>query len=193
MSGIKDKILIIDNYDSFTFNLTQIVEELNYDYCVIKNDTVLREEVDQFSKILISPGPGTPSEAGFLNDIILKYADSKSILGVCLGHQAIASVFGAELYNLNNVRHGVAVEIKITDHDDYLFENIPYHFDAGLYHSWAVSGDNFPDCLKATSYCDNNIMMSLAHRSYDLRGVQFHPESIMTAYGRRIIRNWLVH
>ncbi len=187
------KLVIIDNYDSFTYNLIQILEELNSDYTVLKNDSFLIEEIDRFSKILISPGPGIPSEAGLVKKVITHYALTKSILGICLGHQAISEVFGGILTNLERVRHGLTVKVKLTEPADYLFENLPSEFKAGVYHSWAVSPDCLPDCLKVTSHCEDNIIMSVAHRIYDVRGVQFHPESIMSEYGKQIIRNWLEH
>lgn len=190
---MKNKILIIDNYDSFTYNLLQIVEEFHYDYSMVKNDQFNFGTVEQFSKILISPGPGLPSEAGLITKVISKYASSKKILGVCLGHQAIVEVFGGELYNLPIVRHGIKSVVKTVCPDDYLFENIPSEFEAGLYHSWAVSKNKFPDCLKKTSFNNDDVIMSISHKEYDVKGVQFHPESIMTAYGKQLIYNWLKH
>jgi len=188
---LKKKILIIDNYDSFTYNLRQIVEEFHDEYSVIKNDQLKIEDVEQFSNILISPGPGLPSEAGIVKEVISKFASSKKILGVCLGHQAIAEVFGGGLYNFPIVRHGVTTKVNIADTTDYLFENFPSEFGVGLYHSWAVSRHNFPDCLKITSVSKDDVIMSLSHVEYDVKGVQFHPESIMTLYGRQLIQNWL--
>lgn len=185
------KILIIDNFDSFTYNLRQIVEEFHYDYTIIKNDEVTFDKINKYSKILISPGPGIPEQAGQVKKIIKQFAPSKSILGICLGHQAIAEVFGGRLYNFSEVCHGIATNVKVTDSDDYLFNGLPQSFDAGLYHSWAVSKNNFPDCLKITSISKDDVIMSLSHIEYDVKGVQFHPESIMTKYGRQLIRNWL--
>ncbi|MCX6169232.1 MAG: aminodeoxychorismate/anthranilate synthase component II [Ignavibacteriales bacterium] len=190
---MKNKILIIDNYDSFTYNLLQIVEEFHYDYLLVKNDQLNYEIADQSSKILISPGPGLPSESGMITKVISKYASSKKILGVCLGHQAIAEAFGGELYNLPIVRHGIRSKIKTVSPEDYLFENIPSEFDAGLYHSWAISKNKFPDCLKITSVGTDDVIMSISHKEYDVIGVQFHPESVMTVYGKQIIQNWLKH
>ncbi len=190
---MKNKILIIDNYDSFTYNLRQIVEEFHAEYSVIKNDQLKIEDVELFSKILISPGPGLPSEAGIVNEVISKFAPSKKILGVCLGHQAIAEVFGGELFNFPMVRHGVTTNVEIADDTDYLFENLPSQFEAGLYHSWAVSRQNFPDCLKITSVGTDDVIMSISHLEYDVKGVQFHPESIMTPHGGQLIKNWLKH
>ena len=190
---MKKKILIIDNYDSFTYNLRQIVEEFHSEYSVIKNDQLNIGDIEQFSNILISPGPGLPSGAGIIKELISKFAPSKKILGVCLGHQAIAEVFGGELYNFPIVRHGVTTKVKIINDSDYLFENFPSMFDAGLYNSWAVSKNSFPDCLKITSLSNDDVIMSVAHVEFDVRGVQFHPESIMTHLGRQLIQNWLKH
>jgi anthranilate synthase component 2 len=167
------------------------VEEFHAEYSVIKNDQLNIKDVEQFSEILISPGPGLPAEAGLVKEVISKYASSKKILGVCLGHQAIAEVFGGELYNFPMVRHGVITKVKIVDTTDYLFENFPVEFEAGLYHSWAVSRQNFPDCLKITSVSKDDVIMSLSHIKYDVKGVQFHPESIMTLCGKQLIQNWL--
>ncbi|MFA7229568.1 MAG: aminodeoxychorismate/anthranilate synthase component II, partial [Melioribacteraceae bacterium] len=160
---MKNKLLIIDNYDSFTYNLMQIVGELHPDYLIIKNDEFSIEDIEPFSKILISPGAGVPSEAGLINEVISIYAPSKSILGVCLGHQAIASVFGAELFNFKQVCHGVAAKIKITSPNDYLYKDVPDGFEAGLYHSWAVSQKGLPECLRVTAVSSDNVIMSLAH------------------------------
>lgn len=190
---MKKKILVIDNYDSFTYNLLQIVEELHHDYSIIKNDQLSLETVEEFSKIIISPGPGLPSEAGLIKEVISKFAASKSILGVCLGHQAIVDVFGGELINFPVVHHGISTRVKIICPEDYLFENMPEEFEAGLYHSWAASTNNFPECLKITSVSKDNVIMSVSHIEYDLKGVQFHPESIMTKHGAQIIGNWLRH
>lgn len=167
------------------------MEEFQQDYSVIKNDQLIIEDVEQFSKILISPGPGLPSEAGLVKEVISKFASSKNILGVCLGHQAIAEVFGGKLYNFPMVRHGVTTTVNIVDPTDYLFEKIPTEFEAGLYHSWAVSRHNFPDCLKITSVSKDDVITSLSHIEYDVKGVQFHPESFMTLCGRQLIQNWL--
>ncbi len=190
---MNSKILIIDNYDSFTYNLRQIVEEFHYDYSIIKNDEIAFDRIDNFSKILISPGSGIPEQAGLVKEIIRLFASSKSILGICLGHQAIAEVFGGKLYNFSEVCHGISTNVNVIDLNDYLFNSIPQNFDAGLYHSWAVSEDNFPNCLKITSISVDGVIMSLSHTEYDVRGVQFHPESIMTKYGKQIINNWLKH
>ena len=190
---MNNKILLIDNYDSFTHNLRQIVEEFTKDYFLIKNDDYSFNKIEQCAKILISPGPGIPGEAPLVNEIIKKYSSVKSILGICLGHQAIAEVFGGGLFNCQTVYHGISGEINITDPSEYLFENIPQNFEAGLYHSWAVRTDNFPSCMKITSLSKENVVMSISHYVYDVKGIQFHPESIMTKYGRNIIQNWIQH
>jgi len=185
-------LLIIDNYDSFTYNLVQIIEEHNYcNFSVIKNDNISIETVTGYDKILFSPGPGIPSEAIIMNKIIEKYHKNKSILGICLGHQAITEYFGGNLYNLPKVNHGVKQKIKIIDNEDYLFKNLPPDIYAGLYHSWAVSQNNFPDCLKVTATNYDGIIMAITHKYFDIKGIQFHPESIMTDFGKQIIYNWL--
>lgn len=187
-------ILIIDNYDSFTYNLAQIVEE--YGSChleIIKNDLLGRVLVSEYDKILISPGPGLPSDTPMLANVIIKFAPTKSILGVCLGHQAITEVFGGGLINLSKVSHGISKEIEVVDKDEYLFKNLPEVFEVGLYHSWAVTDKNFPEDLKITARSKDGIIMALSHKRYDLKGIQFHPESIMTKAGRQIINNWLGH
>ena len=189
---MKDKILIVDNYDSFTFNLIQIIREVSrWGWTIVKNDEIRFEEADRYSKILISPGPGIPSEAGKLLALITEFAPKKSILGVCLGHQAIAEAFGGELIKLANVVHGQRKEVIIHDRTDYLFKGLPKKFDVGLYHSWTVSPDRLPSCLKVTAAADDGTIMAIAHREFDVKGVQFHPESIMTAYGKKILSNWL--
>ncbi len=186
------RVLIIDNFDSFTYNLRQIVEELHYDYSIIKNNEVTFSDVEEHDKIIISPGPGLPDESGNIKEIIKVFSATKSILGVCLGHQAIAEVFGAALFNFEKVCHGLKTNAKIIS-DDYLFANIPSQFEVGLYHSWAVSKNNFPDCLSITAISQNDIIMAIAHKELDVKGVQFHPESIMTSCGPQIISNWLKH
>jgi anthranilate synthase component 2 len=191
---MKDKILIVDNYDSFTFNLIQIIREVSrWGWTIVKNDEIGFEEVDRYRKILISPGPGVPSEAGKLLAMITEFAPKKSILGICLGHQAIAEAFGGELIRLDNVVHGQRKEVIIHDRTEYLFKGLPKKFEVGLYHSWSVSPDHFPRCLQITASDVDGSIMSLAHTVYDVRGIQFHPESIMTAPGKKIISNWLKH
>ncbi|MEO0058591.1 MAG: hypothetical protein RLZZ312_238 [Bacteroidota bacterium] len=184
-------IVVIDNYDSFTYNLVHYLEDLDCQVTVLRNDEFELNDLQQFDKIVLSPGPGIPDEAGLLKDVIKKYASTKSILGVCLGQQAIAEVFGGSLMNLEKVYHGVATKIRITNPDDVLFSDLPSEFEVGRYHSWVVSNDNFPNDLIITSVDENQQIMSLKHRKYDVRGVQFHPESILTPNGKKILENWL--
>ena len=183
------KILVIDNYDSFTYNLVHYLEELGCEVIVKRNDQLTLEEVDAFDKIVLSPGPGIPDEAGLLKQIIEKYAPTKSIFGVCLGQQAIAEVFGGSLINLDEVYHGIATKINITK-EDVLFLGIPNEIEVGRYHSWVVN-PNLPDSLEATSVDENGQIMSLRHKTYDVRAVQFHPESVLTPQGKKMLENWL--
>ncbi|MEA2107721.1 MAG: aminodeoxychorismate/anthranilate synthase component II [Bacteroidota bacterium] len=185
------KVLIIDNYDSFTYNLVHLVQSLlQQDIDVVRNDKLNIEKVAAYDKIMLSPGPGIPNEAGMLKQVIKKYAPIKSILGVCLGLQAITEVFGGQLKNLDEVFHGISTEILITAKDS-LFVNIPERFFAGRYHSWIAAKDNFPECLKVTAEDEQGNIMALSHKSYDVKGVQFHPESVLTEVGAQIIKNWL--
>ncbi len=185
------KILIFDNYDSFTYNLVHAVNKLGFtDVEVHRNDKIELNEIDRFDKIILSPGPGLPSESGILLQLIEKYAPTKSILGVCLGEQAIGEVFGASLINLPEVFHGISTSIKILA-DDILFKNVSANTEVGRYHSWAVSGKNLPDCLQITAEDNDGMIMALRHREYDVRGVQFHPESILTPEGEKMLDNWL--
>jgi anthranilate synthase component 2 len=185
-------ILIIDNYDSFTYNLVHLVNELGLECEVWRNDQFAIEDVDAFDKIILSPGPGIPSEAGLLLDVIAKYAPTKSIFGVCLGQQAIAEAFGGSLYNLNQPMHGIATPIKVTDAEEELFVGLPETFKVGRYHSWVVSEKDLPDSLQVTAIDEaDNSIMALKHKQYDVRGVQFHPESILTDYGKEMMQNWL--
>ncbi len=189
--GGMGRLLVFDNYDSFTYNLVHAVKKLGYnDIEVHRNDKITLEEIDRFDKIILSPGPGVPAESGILLDVIKKYAPTKSILGVCLGEQAIGEAFGGTLINLPNVFHGVSTNINVVA-DDILFYNIPMKLEVGRYHSWAVSKDNFPDCLKITAIDDEGMIMALQHKTYDVRGVQFHPESILTPKGEDMLKNWL--
>lgn len=185
-----EPILMIDNYDSFTFNLVHYLEDLGCEVIVKRNDQLTLEEVDAFSKIVLSPGPGIPDEAGLLKPIIERYAASKSILGVCLGQQAIGEVFGARLLNLDQVYHGVATNIEVTQ-SDVLFEGLPQRLEVGRYHSWVVDQEGLPDCLEVTSVDANGQIMSLRHTEYDVRAVQFHPESVLTPEGKQMIKNWV--
>jgi len=190
--GRGGRILIIDNYDSFTYNLVHLVNELGLECEVWRNDQFAIEDVEAFDKIILSPGPGIPSEAGLLLDVIAKYAPTKSIFGVCLGQQAIAEAFGGELHNLNQPMHGIATPIKVTDSGEELFVGLPESFKVGRYHSWVVSEKGLPDSLHITAIDEvDNSIMALSHKEYDVRGVQFHPESILTEYGKEMMQNWL--
>jgi len=183
------KILVIDNYDSFTYNLVHYLEDLDCQVIVKRNDQLTLEEVDDFDKIVLSPGPGIPDEAGLLKEIIAKYAPTKSIFGVCLGQQAICEVFGGSLINLEDVYHGIATEITLTK-DDPNFKGLNKNLLVGRYHSWVVD-PNLPESLVATSVDDNGQIMSLRHKVYDVSAVQFHPESVLTPDGKKILANWL--
>ena len=184
------KVLVIDNYDSFTYNLVHYLEDLNCDVTVVRNDKLTLDDVEPFDKIVLSPGPGIPDEAGLLKPIIVRFAPTKSILGVCLGQQAIGEVFGGSLINLDEVYHGVATKVKITVDDELLFKGMDKEIEVGRYHSWVVNA-NLPDCLEATSVDANGQIMSLRHREYDVKGVQYHPESVLTPNGKQILKNWL--
>ncbi len=187
--GREENILVIDNYDSFTYNLVHYLEDLNCKVTVKRNDQLSLDEVAIFDKIVLSPGPGIPDEAGLLKDIIAKYAPTKSIFGVCLGQQAITEVFGGSILNLKKVYHGIATTITITK-DDILFKGIPKEIEVGRYHSWVVNPD-LPEVLEATSFDENGQVMSLRHKVYDVCAVQFHPESVLTPNGKKIMENWV--
>jgi len=190
---MKMEILVLDNYDSFTYNLVHSVKKLmsrNSTLTVARNNQISLPEINRFDKIILSPGPGLPYEAGILRDLIAQYADRKSILGVCLGCQAIAEVFGGELLNLDHVYHGVATPINVLQ-TDKLFGDLPQRFDAGRYHSWVVKRNGLPDCLEVIAEDDLKQVMALRHKTFDVRGVQFHPESVLTKVGDQIIANWL--
>jgi anthranilate synthase component II len=187
------KVLVFDNYDSFTYNLVQIIERiLNTKVDVVRNDEITLEEIEKYDKIILSPGPGIPEEAGILLDLIKKYAPSKSILGVCLGQQAIAEAFGGSLINLSEIYHGVATEAVQTN-EHKLFKDLPQTLEVGRYHSWAVNPENFPEELEITSIDSKGMIMSLKHKTYDVHGVQYHPESILTPDGEVIIKNFLLN
>ena len=191
------KILVFDNYDSFTYNLVHLVEKITHVKAdVYRNDQIALEKVKEYDKIILSPGPGIPEEAGLLLPLIREYAAIKSILGVCLGHQAIAEAFGGKLVNLTTVFHGVATEIGIgglgSGVRSSLFNGLPDRIKVGRYHSWIVSDKNFPDELEVTARDENGYIMALQHKSFDVQGVQFHPESVLTPLGEEILRNWLV-
>lgn len=186
------KIVIIDNYDSFTYNLSHLVKELGAEVNVLRNDSFKLEELETYDKILLSPGPGIPKEAGLLLEVIHTYAGKKPILGVCLGEQAIGEVFGGKLTNLSEVYHGIQSPIRITA-SDYLFEGLPEEIPVGRYHSWVVDRENFPDTLEITAFSQEGYIMAIRHKNFDIRGIQFHPESVLTPDGKRIISNWLNH
>lgn len=187
------KLLVIDNYDSFVYNLVHMIHHLGIDeVTVLKNDKFQLSEVQQFEKIVLSPGPGLPKDAGLMSDVIKTFGPSKSILGVCLGHQAIAEVYGCELKNLKEPLHGISSKIHI-EHTDYLFEDTPREFNIGHYHSWVVQENSMHNDLKILAKDESGNIMSIAHNCYDIRGVQFHPESILTENGKQIISNWIKH
>ncbi|MDE7092209.1 MAG: aminodeoxychorismate/anthranilate synthase component II [Muribaculaceae bacterium] len=186
------KILIIDNYDSFTYNIVHAVRSLGINPDVKRNDTFMLDELEQYDKIIISPGPGIPSEAGLMPEVLKRYAGKKPILGVCLGHQAIGELFGAKLSNLPEVYHGISSNISINN-TDYIFEGLPERVDVGRYHSWVVDKVGLPDCLEITAMSDDGAIMAMRHKTLDIRGVQFHPESILTPTGLKMIENWLKH
>ena len=185
------KILVFDNYDSFTYNLVQMIEQIAGEKVdVLRNDQVPLQDIEKYDKIILSPGPGIPEEAGILLEVIEKYAPTKSIFGVCLGQQAIAEAFGGSLINLTEIYHGVATESKqVKEHS--IFKNLPETLEVGRYHSWAVDPDNFPEELEITSVDKNGMIMSLKHKTYDVHAVQYHPESILTPDGKKILANWL--
>ena len=186
------KILVFDNYDSFTYNLVQMVEQITGGRVdIFRNDQISLEEVEKYDKIILSPGPGIPTEAGILIEVIKKYAPSKSIFGVCLGQQAIAEAFGGSLINLKEIYHGVATSAKTVRKDAVLLQNLPETLEVGRYHSWAVNPGDLPEELEITSVDDNGMIMSLQHKKYDLHGVQYHPESILTPHGREIMANFI--
>ena len=185
------KVLVFDNYDSFTYNLVQMVEQITGEKVdVVRNDQIALEDIQKYDKIILSPGPGIPEEAGILLDVIKKYAPTKSILGVCLGQQAIAEAFGGSLINLTEIFHGVATEaIQISNHK--ILNDLPPTLEVGRYHSWAVNPENFPEELEITSTDSKGMIMSLKHKTFDVHGVQYHPESILTPDGKKIIENFL--
>jgi anthranilate synthase component 2 len=187
------KIVVIDNYDSFTYNLVHYIARLNGNTLpdVFRNDEISLDAINDYDKIVLSPGPGVPSEAGICLDLIRRYAPTKSILGVCLGHQAIGEAFGGKLVNLDKVYHGVATPIHIIANEDPLYQGLPGTFEVGRYHSWVVSREMLPECLKITSLDEHGLIMGISHKQYDVRGVQYHPESVLTPNGLKIVENWL--
>lgn len=185
-------IVLIDNYDSFTYNLAHLVKELGAAVTVLRNDRFRPEELEPYDGILLSPGPGIPAEAGLMPEVIRAYAGRKPILGICLGEQAIGEAFGGTLVNLDDVFHGVQTPCHIVE-DDYIFEGLPRDIMVGRYHSWVVDAASMPECLEVLASSEEGQVMALRHRTLDLRGIQFHPESVLTPDGRRIISNWLNH
>lgn len=186
------RIVIIDNYDSFTYNLSHLIKEFGAEVTVWRNDQFKLEDIEQFDKIVLSPGPGIPSEAGLLLDVIKCYAGKKPILGVCLGHQAIGEAFGARLENLSEVFHGVATDCLVTKEDSVIFNGLPAKIIVGRYHSWVVSKQDFPACLDVTAESQEGQVMALRHKQYPIYGIQFHPESVLTPDGKQMIRNFLL-
>ncbi len=186
------KVAIIDNYDSFTYNLFHLVNELGAEVTVLKNDSFQIKELEQFDGLLLSPGPGVPSEAGLLLEVIHTYAGKKPILGVCLGEQAIAEAFGGHLTNLNEVYHGIQSDINILK-QGYLFKHMPSQIKVGRYHSWVVDTSHLPEELEVTATSEEGYIMAIRHKHYDVEGIQFHPESILTPFGKQMMKNWLEH
>lgn len=185
------KIIVLDNYDSFTYNLVHIIRGLGYNVDVFRNDKITVEEIKQYDKILLSPGPGIPDEAGVMKAVIREYGPTKSILGICLGHQGIGEVYGAKLFNIPKVLHGVTSTTTVSDRDEYLFKGVSDTFQATHYHSWAVLANSITADLKVTAVNDEGLIMGLRHVKYDVKGLQFHPESVMTIEGPKMIANWL--
>jgi anthranilate synthase component 2 len=186
------KLLVLDNYDSFTFNLVHLLEDLGVnDLSVFRNDKISLDAVSQYDAIVLSPGPGLPSEAGIMPELVRRYAPSKKILGVCLGHQCIGESFGAELRQVGIPLHGKATMTTLTASDDALFKDLPSTFETGRYHSWVVNEQCMPKDLEVTAVSDGNLIMAMKHRNFDVRGVQFHPESVLTPLGRQMLDNWL--
>lgn len=187
------KILVIDNYDSFTYNLVHIIRALGYSMDIYRNDKISVEAVKGYDKILLSPGPGIPDEAGIMKAVVKEYGPTKSILGICLGHQGIGEVYGAKLFNIPKVLHGVTSTGMVKDHSEYLFRNVTPTFQATHYHSWAVLPESMTSDLKVTATNEEGLIMGLSHVKYDVRGLQFHPESVMTPEGPKMVENWLKH
>jgi len=188
---VQKTVLVIDNYDSFTYNLVHLVNELGRDVEVWRNDKFDLADVDRYDQILLSPGPGIPEEAGLLLEVIRTYAPTKSIFGVCLGQQAIAEAFGGNLLNLGRPMHGIATPINVLDDQEILFQDCPSVINVGRYHSWVVSNYGLPECLKITATDATDEIMALRHKEFDVRGVQFHPESVLTEHGKQMMKNWL--
>jgi anthranilate synthase component 2 len=190
--GRGEAILVIDNYDSFTYNLVHAIKKITgLPVDVFRNDEIALSDLEKYDKIVLSPGPGIPEEAGLLLDIIREFGPKKSMLGVCLGHQAIGEAFGGKLHNMKKVLHGIATPVKLTANKSLLFEGLPDTFDVGRYHSWIVQQEGLPACFEVTSYDAEGFIMSMKHKEFDVEGVQFHPESVLTPLGEEILRNWL--
>lgn len=188
------KVLVLDNYDSFTYNLVQYIQEiLDQPIDVFRNDQIALDAVGQYDVIFLSPGPGVPKDAGIMPDLIQRYAPTKCLFGVCLGHQAIGEAFGGEIFNMQDVLHGVETPIVVKDEAEITFQNLPKTFIGGRYHSWVVRKENLPDVFEITAEDDRGVIMGLRHKTYDVRGVQFHPESIMTKVGMKMLENYLHH
>lgn len=186
------KIVVIDNYDSFTYNLVHAIKKISgLAVDVFRNDEIMLEDLEKYDKIVLSPGPGLPEESGLLLEIIKEFAPRKSMLGVCLGHQAIGEAFGGKLLNMKKVLHGIATPVELTETKSVLFEGLPKTLEVGRYHSWIVQQEGLPDCLEVTSYDNDGFIMSMKHKEYDVEGVQFHPESVLTPLGEEILKNWL--
>jgi anthranilate synthase component II len=186
------RILVFDNYDSFTYNLVHLVEKILHQKVEVhRNDRIPMEKIREYDKIILSPGPGVPSEAGLLLPLIREYAATKSILGVCLGHQAIGEAFGGKLVNLSSVYHGVATPVRILEPGKGLFNDLPETLEVGRYHSWVVGKEGFPAALEVTALDEKDYIMGLRHKTFDVQGVQFHPESVLTPLGEQVLRNWL--
>ncbi len=186
------KIVIIDNYDSFTYNLSHAVKALGANVTVVRNDQFELKDLEKYDKIILSPGPGIPSESGLLLDVIRSYADIKPILGICLGEQAIGEAFGGKLINLKDVFHGVQTPVQILN-DEVLFKSLPEKLLVGRYHSWVVSKEELPECLEITALSEEGYIMGLRHKTFDIHGIQFHPESVLTPEGIQIIQNFINH
>jgi anthranilate synthase component 2 len=186
------RILVIDNYDSFTYNLVHYIGQITgIQPDVFRNDEIGLDRVGEYDKILLSPGPGVPSEAGICLDLIRRYGSEKSILGICLGHQAIGEAYGGRLLNLSSVFHGLSTPVSLSVSDEPLFRGLPPTFQAGRYHSWVVDTEGIPDCLRVTCHDENGMIMGLSHTKHDVRGLQFHPESVLTEHGMEIMINWV--
>ncbi len=188
----KNSVFVIDNYDSFTYNLVHILRELGLSnqLKIVRNDSFDLNEVEEYQNVLLSPGPGIPKNAGLMPEVIKRYASQKNILGVCLGHQAIGEAFGGDLFNLKEVFHGIVTDVKLLE-PDQIFDSIPNHFKVCRYHSWVVRKDSLPDCFSITSEDESGTIMSMRHNQYNIRGIQFHPESVMTEHGKKMIDNWI--